>query len=127
MGVGDDVAVDSPTGSVPLSIAAIVAGFRATIMVDRPVFTERWDDDRIDVLYVTLAPGADPQAVRQAIRSRLGETPALIATRQEVTDDWRRALGSIDTSMAAVLVSRARRLDPGECDGARGLGGGAGA
>ena len=52
-------------------MAAIVANYRATILVDRSLFVEDWHDDRIDTLDVTLTSGANAGVTRRQIEIAL--------------------------------------------------------
>jgi putative ABC transport system permease protein len=101
--VGDVVTVESPTGPVQLPVAAIIGSFRGLIVIDRSLFLERWHDDRVDTLYVAVTSGADPSAVRSAIRSLAGDTPALVSMRREVVEAWGRTLTSLDVAVAVTV------------------------
>jgi putative ABC transport system permease protein len=101
--VGDLITLDSPTGPVRLSIAGVFSSFRGAMLIDQSQFRQRWRDDRVDVLYVTVSPGVSPSTVRDALRAQLALEPTLISTRDEVVEQWDRALASLDVSIAVAV------------------------
>ena len=77
-------------------ISAVVVSFssdKGSLYMDREVFLDLWQDDRVDTYDVSVAAGADPLAVREKIRQRIaGRYPALISTRREFTAEIGRAV-----------------------------------
>ena len=108
MGVGDVVELPGPRGSVRFPIAAVVKDYtsdRGTVFVDRRTFLAAFEDDRVDVFDVNLAPGADAGAVRDAIRGKLrGRMPALVSTKREFVADVERAIDAFYALMQVTLV-----------------------
>jgi putative ABC transport system permease protein len=114
LGVGDRVELATPSGRVQLPIAVVFQDFssdRGTVFLDRPIFVELWADDRVDVYDISVAPGADPGQVRDAIRAELaGKMPALISTRREFAAEITTAIDAFYnlvkiTVFLAVLVA----------------------
>jgi putative ABC transport system permease protein len=108
MGTGDVVELPGPRGTVRFPIAAVVKDYtsdRGTVFVDRRTFLAAFEDDRVDVYDVNLAPGADAGAVRDAIRKKLqGRMPALVSTRREFVADVERAIDAFYALMQVTLV-----------------------
>jgi putative ABC transport system permease protein len=76
IGVGDVVALDTPTGVLSLPVVGIVPDYisnRGTVLLSRRLFIERWRETTVNRIHVFLEPGADPAAVRRAILERLGD------------------------------------------------------
>jgi len=75
LAVGDELELTSPTGLVRVPIVGVVADYisdRGSVILDRALFVERWQDAAIHRVSVYLAPGASLDAVRQGIEERLG-------------------------------------------------------
>jgi len=108
MGAGDVVELPGPRGTVRFPVAAVVKDYtsdRGTVFVDRRTFLAAFEDDRVDVFDVNLAPGADAGAVRDAIRTKLqGRMPALVSTRREFVADVERAIDAFYALMQVTLV-----------------------
>ena len=101
---GDRLTLESPTGPVQLVVAAVMAAARARVLIDWGTFAQRWADERVDTLYVSLAPGVDPTVARERVRAALGDSPALVATRTELTAAWNRALETLNVATAATCL-----------------------
>jgi len=95
-GVGDTVEIPSPNGTARIPIAAVVRDYsndKGSILLDRSVFLDLWNDDRVDTYDVNLAAGADAATVRTAIREKLaGRFPALVSTRKEFIGEIQQAV-----------------------------------
>jgi putative ABC transport system permease protein len=97
-----------------LPIVGIVVDYadqQGSILLDRAVFRQYWQDDTINVFRLYLQPGADEGQVRQRIYSRFAAEMRLIVLTNEqvrrwilnVTDQW---LGLTYIQIAvAVLVA----------------------
>lgn len=94
--VGDLIEVPTPSGLAGFPVAAVFRDFtsdRGSIFVDRATFVSFWKDDRVDTYDISLSPGADAGAVRDAVRSRLaGRMPALVSTRREFVAEIGKAI-----------------------------------
>ena len=98
LGVGQQVELVTPSGTVRIPIAAVVRDYssdQGTVNLDRAHFLRLWKDDRVDIFDVSVITGADVGQVRDAIRVKLaGRFPALVSTRQEFTAEIRKAIDS---------------------------------
>jgi putative ABC transport system permease protein len=96
LGVGQQVELVTPSGTVRIPIAAVVRDYgcdQGTVLVDRTLFLRLWKDDRVDIFEVSVVRGANVSQVRDAIRSKLaGKFPALVSTRQEFTAEIGKAI-----------------------------------
>jgi putative ABC transport system permease protein len=96
LGVGDQVELDTPSGTVRIPIAAVIRDYssdQGTVNLDRAHFLRLWKDDRVDIFDVSVVPGADVEAVRRAITAKLaGRYPALVSTRAEFTAEINKAV-----------------------------------
>ncbi|HYN41992.1 MAG TPA: FtsX-like permease family protein [Thermoanaerobaculia bacterium] len=108
MGVGDVVELPGARGPVRFPIAAVVKDYtsdRGTVFVDRRTFLAAFEDDRVDVFDVNLAPGVDEGEVRDAIRTKLqGRMPALVSTKREFVADVEKAIDAFYALMQVTLV-----------------------
>lgn len=96
LGVGDQVELDTPSGTVRIPIAAVVRDYssdQGNVSLDRAYFLKLWKDDRVDIFDVSVVPGADAGQVRKAITAILaGKYPALVSTRAEFTAEINKAI-----------------------------------
>ncbi|MBI1919613.1 MAG: FtsX-like permease family protein [Geobacter sp.] len=96
LGVGQQVELDTPSGTVRFPIVAVIRDFssdQGSVFIDRSTFLRLWHDDRVDVYDVSIKSGTDPGKVRDLIRRKLaGEFPALVSTRQEFKDEIGKAI-----------------------------------
>lgn len=108
IGAGGVVELAGAGAIVRLPVAAVVRDYssdRGTILVDRKTFLAHWKDDRVDTFDVNLHPGADPGAVRDAIRARLaGRMPALVSTRREFVADVTVAIDAFFAMLQVAVV-----------------------
>lgn len=109
-GVGGTVELPGAEGVVRLPVVAVIRDYssdRGTVFVDRSTFLAGWKDDRVDIYDVNLAAAADVEAVRSAIRTRLGSRmPALVTSRREFTAEIGKAIDAFFAMLqvAAVLA-----------------------
>jgi putative ABC transport system permease protein len=76
LSVGDAFPVKTPTGVRTYRVGAIIIDYtsdQGSIVVDRALFTQQFQDDRVDTFHVYLAPGASIERVRGAITAKLGK------------------------------------------------------
>lgn len=96
LGVGDDLVLDTPTGTARLPVAVVVNDFssdQGSLYLDRALFVEIFADDRVDTFDITIGEGVDPHTVRDAVRKQIGgRMPALISTRREFTAEIGKAI-----------------------------------
>lgn len=96
LGVGQEVELNTPGGTVRFPIAAVVRDYssdQGTVLIDRSQFLSYWKDDRVDIYDVSVNPGRSVPEVRDVIRSRLaGRYPALVSTKQEFTAEIVKAI-----------------------------------
>lgn len=95
LAVGDVIELPGARRMVPLRIAGAFDDYswpRGALIVDRGVLAREFDDRLLDEFSVKLAPGADADAVRRAIASRLGEERAVVVTSARELQAAARAL-----------------------------------
>jgi putative ABC transport system permease protein len=87
---GNVMELASPAGVLRLPIGGIVIDYsdqQGSILMDRALFRQYWNDDTVDLFRVYVAPGASDAAVRQEILNRIGSTTRLfVLTNREVRD-----------------------------------------
>jgi putative ABC transport system permease protein len=75
IGRGDPIEVDSPSGKLEFLVAGIYYDYtndRGAIVMDRPVFREKFHDEQATSLAIYLQPGADENVVRAQLAGRMG-------------------------------------------------------
>lgn len=73
LGLGDTVELPTPGGVLRLPIVGITADYsdqQGTVMLDRSVYRKWWNDDTANIIRLYVEPGADRNAVKQAILER---------------------------------------------------------
>jgi putative ABC transport system permease protein len=107
LGVGQEVELTTPTGVVRFPIVAVVRDYssdQGAVFIDRTTFLRLWQDDRIDIFDVSVAPGADVGQVRNLIRAKLaGKFPALVTTRQEFIAEIGKAIDAFYALMRVTV------------------------
>ena len=96
--VGDRIELATPGGPLTLPIAGATLAFVSpggTIEMSRALYERHWSDALVNRVWVRTAPGAAPDAVRDAIAGRVGQSHGLRAVSAE--------------DMRAHLVEQARR------------------
>jgi putative ABC transport system permease protein len=76
LAVGDGFPVNTPTGQLTYRVAAVIIDYtsdQGSIVVDRALFTQQFQDERVDTFHVYLKPGAPLEPVREAITAKLGQ------------------------------------------------------
>jgi putative ABC transport system permease protein len=84
---GDVISLRSPHGLLNLEVIGTVVDYswnRGSVLIDRTLYQDYFDDPLIDEIAVYLRPGEDAEAVRGAISQRWGnELALLVLTRDE--------------------------------------------
>ncbi len=78
---GDHLNLQTPTGPVSVIVAGVFYDYTTDggrILMDRRLFMQHWQEDRITTLAVYLQPEVNPEAVRQDILKHLRKTHRLI-------------------------------------------------
>lgn len=77
LGAGRDVRLSTPGGDVPFRIAAVYYDYssdRGVLVMDRGTFERRFGDASVSSASVYLHKGVDPEAARQRLLTRIGDT-----------------------------------------------------
>jgi putative ABC transport system permease protein len=85
VGVGDTVSVASPNGPVELHVVGRLADYswnHGSIVVNRALYLQRWEDARVDLYEVYLPPGSDGRAAQEALLQEHGAEHGLFVLRQ---------------------------------------------
>lgn len=96
---GDLIELPAPKGLLRLRIAGIVRDYsdqQGTLLVDRALYRQWWDDNSVNVIRVYLAPGASPEDVKREILARFARDRRLFVLANEdvrryifrLTDQW---------------------------------------
>lgn len=129
---GDTVTLQTPEGPRTFSITAVVRDYssdRGTMHMDRRVYEEVWDDERVQSVALFLKPGESPDAVRNDIAERfpgLGRTVVSnVSMRKNVLEIFDKtfaptstlkgvtllvALLGVATALMAILIERSREM-----------------
>lgn len=76
LSVGDSFPVNTPSGQLTYRVSAVIIDYtsdQGSIVVDRKLFTQQFQDDRVDTFHVYLKPGASLDQVRGEITAKLGK------------------------------------------------------
>ena len=88
VGVGDRLAIATPTGRFEPTVAGVVVDYvspRGSIVTTRDVWTRLWQDRAVNRFHVSLAPGTDLDTVRRAIATDVGRDEGLkVLTQREL-------------------------------------------
>ncbi len=107
--MGDILELPSPGGVLHLRVAAVITAYMSdhgTIFINASTFSSAWNDDRVDIFEVRIAPGADLAVVRGELQTRFAEIPALISTRQEFVEEVTHGVdGFVAVTRAAALMA----------------------
>ncbi len=86
--VGTTLDVDTPAGKYAPRVVGVVVDYvspRGSIILTRGTYRHWWRDDGVNRFHVSLAPGADVAAVRQAIAAGPGQANGLkVLTQREL-------------------------------------------
>lgn len=102
--LGDTFELPSPRDAQTFRAIAVVAGDRRAVMLDRSRFASHWGRDDVDAIFVSIAPDAGAENVRDLLRRRLHATPALILTRGEFLAAAAAAIEPIRHVAAAIVA-----------------------
>lgn len=104
--LGDTIDLPTPSGRVAFPIVGVVIDYtsdRGLVMLDRPTYTEKWGDTRVDTYKLYLADGTDLEATRRAINERWGEKFDLfVLTNREFREEITRILDQTFQLMGAL-------------------------
>jgi putative ABC transport system permease protein len=69
--VGSTITLPAPNGTQTFEIVGMILGAvetdRLTVVMNRPLYTQLWDDEQVDRLQIALQPEADIQAARREL------------------------------------------------------------
>jgi putative ABC transport system permease protein len=109
--VGDTIALPGRRGPVELRIIGTMPDYswsQGTLILDRTRYKEAFDDPLVDAFDIFVKPGADSEAVRQAVLRHWGAQEGLVVlTRDEVRQtivDMIRRLYSIAYAQQVVVI-----------------------
>ncbi|HEV8611254.1 MAG TPA: FtsX-like permease family protein [Thermoanaerobaculia bacterium] len=90
VGRGDAIPLRTPKGRRVFRVAGVYRDFsndRGTVLFDRSLYLELFDDFRVTSAGVVARPGTSPEALRREILARAGERFALdVITTRELSD-----------------------------------------
>ena len=112
--VGDTLDIPTPRGVLRRPIAGLIRDYQnqqGTILLDRQLYREHWNDDTVNLFRIYLEPGAPAKGVREGIVNAFGaERRLFVLTNTEVrnyiervADQWFRV--SYVQTAVAVLVA----------------------
>src|SRR5262249_34474893 len=112
VGVGDSVALDTPSGPLILPIAGITANFsspRGTIVMSRELYRTHWHDAQVTRVFVRARPGTEAARVRGSIAQQLGLSYGLrIVSSRDLLDYFaaqvQRAFAPVDVLAVFLLA-----------------------
>jgi putative ABC transport system permease protein len=89
---GANIKVRGPRGPMELNVAGTVVDYNfptGTVIVDRDVYLQHFDDNLVDEIYVYLRPKADVAAVRDMLQSLWTSKHAVkVSTRAELLERY---------------------------------------
>jgi putative ABC transport system permease protein len=112
--LGEILEVAAPNGLIRLPIVGIVVDYsdqQGTILMDRTLFLQYWNDDSVNVFRIYLEPGAQAADVRQRIVEKYaGQRQVFVLTNGElksyilkITDQW-FGLTSVQIAVAVLVA-----------------------
>ncbi len=112
--LGETLEIPAPNGLIRLPIAGIILDYsdqQGTIIVDRAVFKQYWNDDSVNIFRLYLTAGARVPDVKRSILSRYaGQRQVFVLTNAElkgyilkVTDQW-FSLSSVQFAVAVLVA-----------------------
>lgn len=101
---GDQVSIPAPGGALDLTVNGVYYDYsteKGLVIMDRRLYLEHFPDPFIDSLTVYLEPGADREAVTDALRVAAAATPGAPPLLYRANDDLRGfALDAFDRTFA---------------------------
>ena len=95
--VGDTPTIQTPAGPFTPRVVGVVVDYvspRGSIVLSRATYQRWWNDRAVNRFHVTLAPGADAEAVRRAIAGGVGAVEGLkVLTQRELYAYHQDAVG----------------------------------
>ncbi len=108
--VGETVEIPTPDGYRVLTVEGVYYDYsseKGYVIMDRPLFEELYDDDRLDSISVYLQAGADRKRVREEILSRAVLIESMPTPEVRSNDELRTyALEAFDQTFAVTSVVR---------------------
>jgi putative ABC transport system permease protein len=86
LGAGDTLNIDTPSGSKPFEIYAVVVDYSSDqgwLLLDRHWYEQYWQDEPLDMLDVYFEPGADREQVAEVLRQKLGDSGMIFVSLHE--------------------------------------------
>ena len=87
LGVDDQLQLQTPAGTLVRPIVGVIEDYTSengTVLMDRALYKQHWNDAAVNVFDVNLEPGADSHAVQLALRRMLiGNQQAFVYTNSE--------------------------------------------
>jgi putative ABC transport system permease protein len=94
---GDRIALDTPAGRHAFEVVGVQVDYHSangSMVLDRQVYKQFWNDSRVDTFDVILQPGVDPYTVRQEIHRRFAEERHIfVLTNREMRGEILRITG----------------------------------
>ncbi|GMV39875.1 MAG: adhesion component ABC transporter permease [Myxococcales bacterium] len=104
--VGDTFELPTPAGRQTFPVVGVVVDYtsdRGMVLMDRPVYVERWGDARVDTYKLYLPDGTDLEPLRRTINERWGEKYNLfVLTDREFREEISRILDQTFQLMTAL-------------------------
>jgi putative ABC transport system permease protein len=110
MNPGKLITLETPSGAVDFEVVGGISGIvvdTGLLVMDRAIYQQLWQDDRVDRLQIRLQPGADVQAVRRDLLRDYALSGAVVLDNREMTAAFQNNLASISTvsqMMSSLLV-----------------------
>ena len=107
---GDAVQLRAPGGAAHLRIAGVYYDYTTDgglVVMDRRLFESFWRDSWLNSIVIYLAPGADAEAVRQAVRAATGREDLVVFSSRDLR---RRILDVFDQTFAITYALQAIAL-----------------
>jgi putative ABC transport system permease protein len=103
---GDRISLNARNAKLTLEVSGVMVDYTSdlgTILVDRAVYVQHWDDRRVDVYKLYAQPSQNLAMIRDAAMTRYGERYDLfVMTNREFKDDVIRLLEQLFSIMRAL-------------------------
>jgi putative ABC transport system permease protein len=91
---GSRIQLDTPTGRQEFEVVGVQVDYTSdngSILLDREVYKQYWNDDRVDTFDLMLEKGRDPDVVRREIQQRFAGTHNLfVLTNRDMRSELMR-------------------------------------
>jgi len=84
--VGSRIELPTPRGMLAMPVVGVVREYadqQGSVLIDRTVFKEWWQDDAVDLFRVYLEPGASPERAKTEILTRIGSNRRMFVLLNE--------------------------------------------